>query len=322
MGTVTFEEVPQKWLVSTGSWADMGVALGRDSPAAILQTEHYRSDQYYEEIPGVSVDESEIIDLVDGSGISPEVFPELDADVHVMDPNRLIHRFKSLERQDIERIKKNVAPFFGNSTYREIPWHDYRYYTVYEAFGKLAQMFQQQERYKAFAKLHKELQQKIDKNLPTGQRPTVAMVWAGNEPEKFLPYLIGQGTSCKQWRDLEVRDALAMAGRTGTYAGGGSLDYESLLAIDPDALLIRGHAGLSAKQFQNTFVEFMINHPIASELRAVKNRNVFRAGTFFQGPIINLVLTERAANQLYPDAFSGVKLYDPQRVADIVHGRF
>lgn len=66
----------------------------------------------------------------------------------------------------------------------------------------------------------------------------------------------------------------------------------------------------------------MKNHPVGSKLQAVNNGQVFRGGPFYQGPIVNLVLTERAANQLYPDAFSGVQLYDPQRVSDIVHGRF
>jgi iron complex transport system substrate-binding protein len=326
VGKITFEEVPTKWLASTGSWADMGLALGRDPPSGMWQVEHYFTQPYYEEIPDISVDKSEIIDLVDGGGVSPEVFYEIAADVHVMDPIRMINRFKSFERTDIERIKKTVAPFFGNYLQDDdYAWHDYPYYTLYEAFGKLAQVFQQQERYKAFAKLHKEVQQTIETSLPTGKHPSVALLFASsNKPEKLFPYTIDKkGTSHKQWRDLEVRDAFADTSVKDAHApSGGIIDYETLLAIDPDVLMLRGHERQTAKQFQKTVVEFMMNHPVASELSAVKQGNVFRGGPFFQGPIQNLVLTERAANQLYPDAFSGVTLYDPQHVADIVHGRF
>jgi hypothetical protein len=54
-------------------------------------------------------------------------------------------------------------------------------------------------------------------------------------------------------------------------------------------------------------------------LSAVEAGNVHRAGGFYQGPIINLSLTERAARQLYPGEFdASERLYDRQRVADIV----
>ncbi|HET7323534.1 MAG TPA: ABC transporter substrate-binding protein [Halococcus sp.] len=321
MGEVTFEEVPKKWLANNGSWADMGVALGHDLPKGVWLTDRYIT-RYYEAIPGVSVDKSGMIDLY-SDGVSKEVFYETAADVHVMDPNFILNRFKGLERADIEGIRKNVAPFFGNSIFsRGYPWHDYRYYSLYEAFGKLAAVFQQRERYQAFSNLHEDFQQTIEKSLPD-ERPSVAILWAsGNEPETFLPYLIDKGTSYKQWRDLKVRDALAETDVKGFHSSRGQIDYETLLAIDPDVLLLRGHEQQTKKEFQNTVVKFMKNHPVASELSAVKHRRVFRGGPLYQGPITNLVLTERAANQLYPDAFSDVQLYDPQWVSAIVNGDF
>lgn len=85
-------------------------------------------------------------------------------------------------------------------------------------------------------------------------------------------------------------------------------------------LLLRGHEGKTAKEFQNTVVAFMKNHPIASDLTAVKQGKVFQGGPLYQGPTTNLVLTERGANQLYPDAFEGVTLFDRQHVADIING--
>src|SRR5699024_3829125 len=226
----------------------------------------------------------------------------------------------------IEQISTNVAPFFGNTIHSgHYPWHDYRYYTMYEAFEKLSQVFQQQERYNAFAELHTEFLRTIETNLPDGNHPSVAIIKSGrNEPEKFKPLTIDEnGTSFKQWHDLEVHDAFADTNVNDYHATGtGYIDYESLLEIDPDMLMIRAHEQQTAKQFRNTVVEFMKNHPVASELDAVKKGHVFRGGPYFQGPIQKLVLTERAANQVYPDAFDGVKLYDPQRVSDIVRGRF
>jgi len=58
---------------------------------------------------------------------------------------------------DVEEIASTVAPFVGNLIFRRSDeWHDYRYYTLYEAFKTVAEVFQQQERYEAFSELHTE----------------------------------------------------------------------------------------------------------------------------------------------------------------------
>jgi hypothetical protein len=64
----------------------------------------------------------------------------------------------------------------------------------------------------------------------------------------------------------------------------------------------------------------------------VKNDRFYPGGTAFQGPIFNLFQIEIAAKQIYPDEFgefNGVgetpedeRLFDRQRVADIVNGDF
>lgn len=64
-------------------------------------------------------------------------------------------------------------------------------------------------------------------------------------------------------------------------------------------------------------VEFLGSHATASALTAVKNGDVYRGGGLCQGPITNLVLTERTARQVYD--FDG-ELFDRQRVADTVDG--
>lgn len=318
VGEVTFEAVPKTWVANNGSWADMGVALNVDPPKGVWLTSRYHT-QYYDGIPDVSVDKSGMVNLYN-DGVSKEVFYELDGDVHVIDPNFLLNRYKGWKQKDIDEIRENIAPFFGNSIFsRGYQWHGYRYYTLYEAFEKLSQVFQRQDRYKAFAKLHDEFQQTVQSHLPPkSERPAVAILWAsGDQPESFLPYLISEGTSFKQWRDLKVQDALAETDVKDFHASRGKIDYETLLEIDPDVLLLRGQEAKTAEEFQNTVVKFMNNHEVGSSLTAVKNDMVFRGGPLYQGPITNLVVTQRAASQLYD---VDEQLFDPQRVADIVNG--
>jgi iron complex transport system substrate-binding protein len=322
MGEVTFESVPTTWVANNGSWADMGAALGIEPPKALWLPERYHT-QYYEGIPGVSVDKSGMTRLFgDGGGVSKEPYYQLDGDVHIQDPNFLLNRAKGWKQADIDEITKNVAPFFANSVFsRQYDWHEgYRYYTLYEAFGKLAQVFKREEQYRAFSSLHGELQSKLSGVVPpAGERPAVAILWAtGNQPDSFLPYLINEGTSFKQWRDLKVRDALAETSVTDFHSSRAAIDFETLLEIDPEMLLLRGHEDQTANQFQNTVVRFLKNHEVASTLTAVENGDVYRGGPLYQGPIANLVLTERAARQVY-----GVSkpLFDRRRVADIVQGK-
>ncbi|WP_327053836.1 ABC transporter substrate-binding protein [Halomicrococcus gelatinilyticus] len=323
VGEVTFESVPETWVANNGSWADMGAALGVEPPKAVWLPSRYRT-KYYDEIPGVSVDKSGM-QALSNDGVSKELFYQLDGDVHVIDPNFLKNRFKGWEQSDVDEIEKNIAPFFGNSIFSTgYEWHDdYPYLSLYEAFEKLSKVFQRQQRYEQFAALHEEFQSKVSEVVPSSksERPSVAIVWAGgDEPEGFYPYVIGEGTSFKQWRDLKVKDALGNSDVKDFHATRGQIDYETLLEVDPDVLLCRGHEAKTAEEFQNTVVSFLENHSTASALTAVTNGDVYRGGPLYQGPIINLVVTERAARQVYPDAMGDRKLFDRQRVADVVNG--
>ncbi|ELZ33983.1 ferrichrome-binding protein [Halogeometricum pallidum JCM 14848] len=322
VGTVEFDSVPQTWVANNGSWADMGVALGVEPPKGVWLTSRYHT-QYYDEIPNVSVDKSGMVDLY-SDGVSKEVFYQLDGDVHVIDPNFLLNRYKGWEQADVDEISQKVAPFFGNSIFsRGYEWHkDYPYLTLYEAFEKLSQVFQRQDRYEAFSSLHEQFQSNVASVVPSAKsdRPAVAVLWAtGDEPESFLPYVISEGTSFKQWRDLKVRDALAETDVKDFHKSRGKIDYETLLEIDPDVLLLRGHESKTAQEFQNTVVQFMKDHQTASALTAVQNGDVYRGGPLYQGPISNLVVTERGAKDLYG---AEGKLFDRQRVSDIVNGNF
>ncbi|MCG1001864.1 MULTISPECIES: ABC transporter substrate-binding protein [Halobacterium] len=321
MGEVEFDAVPETWVANNGSWADMGVALGREPPEAVWLANRYHT-RYYDDIDGVSVDASGMTSLYQG-GVDKELFYSLDADVHVIDPNFLLNRFSGWNQSDIDEIEDGVGPFFGNSIFsRGYGWHeDYQYYTLYEAFEKLAQVFQRTERYEAFESLHDDFQSNVSDVVPAeSERPSVAIMWAaGDEPTSFSPYLISEGTSFKQWRDLQVNDALANTDVRDFHASRAEVDFETLLEIDPDVLLLRGQEAKTAEEFQNTVVSFLEDDTTASDLTAVQNGDIYRGGPLYQGPITNLVLTERGAQQLYD---VDEELFDRERVANIVNGDF
>ncbi|WP_135852253.1 ABC transporter substrate-binding protein [Halorussus salinus] len=326
VGEVTFERTPETFVTYEPGYADMGVALGRaDGLAAVGFKSRYHT-RYYGELDGVSVSKEDLTQLYQ-SGVDEELFYSLDADVHLIDPNWLTQNSAfGLDQSDVERVSENVAPFVGNTVFRRTDgWHDYRYYSMYEAFEKVAEVFRETERYEAFEQFHDSVIADVQSKLPASkERPSAALVWAGkNEPEEFTPYyLSGKGTNKKQFRDLGVHDTLAntdIAAHSSSDTG--KIDYESLLEIDPEVLLIRGHESQSAEEFRNTVVQYMKDHEVASELAAVKNDEVFRGGPIYEGPIQNLFLTERFAHDLYPDIYSG-ELFDRRELAAIVTGDY
>jgi len=320
MGSVEFDSVPETWVANNGSWADMGIALGLEPPEGVWLTGRYHT-QYYDEIPGVNVDKSDMISLYQGS-VDREIFYELEADVHVIDPNFLLNRFKGWEQSDVDEVAESVGPFFGNSIFSTgYGWHeDYRYYSLYEAFEKLAAAFQERERYEAFVELHEEFQSDVSRVVPDDEsaRPAVAIMWAsGDEPEEFSPYLVSEGTSFKQWRDLGVRDALAETDVQDFHNDRSRIDFETLLEIDPEILLFRGQEAKTRSAFEDTVVSHLEGHQTARALTAVQNGDVYRGGGLYQGPITNMVLTERGASQVYG---ADTELFDRERVAEIVAG--
>jgi iron complex transport system substrate-binding protein len=321
VGTVTFDDVPETWVPYTGDYADMGVALGQAEGLSAIGVRARYGAHLYDELDGVSVDKGELTQLwQDGTG--KEVFYELDADVHLVDPNFMVNRLQ-WSRGDVEEITSNVAPFVGNTVFTRVyDWHDYSYYSLYEAFEKVAQVFQQRERYEAFRAYHDDVLADVQSRLPA-ETPDVAVLYpAGVPPESFYPYLVGDGTQSKHWRDLNVGDALAKHDVTDAQAGGGTVDYETLLEIDPDALAIRLQGEITPAYFDEKIRSHLESHEVASQLTAVQNDRVVYGGLTYQGPIIHLFQLERAAQGLYPDAFGGEELFDRGRVSDIVTGDF
>lgn len=326
VGDVTFEAVPEQWVAYDGGYCDMAVALGQaDGLLGVGNADRYYT-YVYDELPGVEVDQSVLETYPNVQ--KREQFYELEADIHLYDPEMLINWFDWSD-EDIDEIARQVAPFYGNLIFRRSDgWHDYEYYTLYEAFEKVAAAFQQTDRFEAFERLHDEFIESITSRLPPAQdRPDVFLTFEGTEePETFSPYrLEDKGTSKKQWRDLGARDALEGTDIDNlSTTNRGELDYENLLEIDPDVILVRGHERKSPVEFRETVLAYMQDHPVGSELTAVENGRVYRGGYLNQGPIHNLFLTERGAKQLYPEEFGDVtddtELFDRQRVADIVNG--
>mgnify|MGYP003835524727 CR=1 FL=1 len=318
-GEVEFDDVPETWFPYTGDYADMGVALGQADGLAAIGIRRRFGSHHYDELPGVSVDKSELTQLWQ-DGTDKEVFYEIDADVHLIDPNFMINRIQ-WSQDDVDEITSKVAPFVGNTIFSgSYPWHDYQRYTLYEAFEKVAEIFQERERYEAFEQLHDEVLSTVQSRLPE-ETPSVAVLFPKSvPPEAFYPYVINEGTQSKHWNDLNVGRALAESDVADFHASRGTIDYETLLEVDPDVIAIRQQGRVTEESFREDFVSHMRNHDVASELRAVQNDRVIYGGMTYQGPIINLFQTERAARDLYPDEFGDEQLFDRERVAEIVNG--
>jgi iron complex transport system substrate-binding protein len=323
VGEVTFDAPPKSVAHYFPGYADMAVALGHaDGVNSIGVTDRYHTG-YYDELDGVSLDKSSLTELVGDSGIDAEVFYELDSDLHLIDPRWLTNNeFFGLEESDVEELSTSVAPFIGNVIFRRTDsWHDYPYYTMYEAFEKVAQVHQEQERFEAFARFHDEFIGRVQADLPPeDERPNALLTFAsGDEPETFSPYRISdEGTNKRQFHDLGITDALAGTGIKGLSTNDrGQIDYETMLSVDPDSILVRGHEGKSESEFEGTVLAFMRDHPVASELTAVQEGQVFRGGPIYEGPIQNLFLTERFARNYFPETFSG-ELFDRGALAGVI----
>ncbi|EJN60378.1 ABC transporter substrate-binding protein [Halogranum rubrum] len=338
MGTVEFESVPETWVSYKSGYGDMGIALGVG--AGLVGTdrpqESFRllDERFYSQLPDFELDLSGTTNIrADGESIDKEVFYEVDADLHLMDPN-LPKVYFDWDQTDVDEISENVAPFFGNFIRRprDDAWGDeYERYSLYEAFEKVAQVFQRTERYEAFATLHEEVQTQVEDALPPeSERPSIALMNGGSDPGKGVFYAMDPTTAgyeMKQYRDLGIKNAFEGV-ETGEY---GKTDYETLLQVDPEIIVFHWGVTYEQEAFESRFTEPMVNDEVGQELTAVQEENLYPGGTAEQGPIINLFQTEMLAQQQYPEQFGEYPglgdvpeqtLFDRQRVADIVAGEF
>jgi iron complex transport system substrate-binding protein len=331
MGEVSFESVPERWMAYFSTYGDMAIALGQlEGLEGLIYAENWPLT-FYDHLPDVDVSFDDVPQLMGENGLDKEVFYEMDCDVHLMDPNFVSILDDNWERQDYEEITETAGPIVGNSIRRRgEDWHDYPYYSLYEAFEKIAEVFRQRERYEVFEQVHDDLLSTVQSRLPKKRdRPTVGLLSINSNFEKgaFYAYPIHGGNGHKQYRDLRMRGAFDDVIQ-GSYA---EWDYEQLLTVDPDALVFQyGFSHVSAEEFERR-MDAMRADPVGRQLSAVKNDRLYRGGTSYQGPIVNLFQTEAAAKQFYPETFgewNGIetlsdpseRLFDYQRVADAVRG--
>jgi len=334
VGTVKFDSVPEKAAVYSNHDADYLVSLGQSDAITSLGFPENASAGYYDELPGVSLDPSNLTKLYN-DGVDKEVFFELDSDIHHIDPV-WITGWSAFDESDIEEIESNVAPFFANYHSRthiapeSAP--DYQFYTIWELVDKYAQVYQVPERGEKLKAVRDEMLEDIRAELPPEEeRPEVGVVWYDRKKESFWVYhLKSPGFQNAHTRPLRANDALSEfpSGPRSGWSDGALIDMEAMLEADPDVLL-QFSDWLAPGDATDAFFA-LDDHPVGQELTAVQNDRLYAGGDAFQGPIINIFQIELTAKQIYPDLFGQPPepentsklgdMFDTQRVADIVNG--
>jgi ABC-type Fe3+-hydroxamate transport system substrate-binding protein len=336
MGEVTFEQVPEDVFTILTHHADMALSLGYgDDINAMHAPGYYQTlyEKFTHHLDGVSHDWE---GLYSSWPPTKERLYELDSDVHLADPAK-VSTAEGWDDGDIEDVRRDVAPWFGNTfsdTHQEPPesWADeYQYYTLWEIFGNVADVFQEIARYEALASVHDELIDDIESGLPAqSERPSAAMVLFSTSDDSMWGYQLNQpGYYAAHTRPLGATDALSDA----VGDGNAEIDAEVLLEADPDVLLVLGP--MSEYHDIADIRANLADDEVTAEISAVQNDRVYTQGARNQGPLLNLFQLEMTAKQLYPDRFgewpgyeSGPypeihedeQLFDRQRVADIVKG--
>jgi iron complex transport system substrate-binding protein len=330
-GSTTFESAPKTYATSGGAWTDFGFAFGSE-PTAMSRIEPYPT-RYYDLLPGVTFDTSGMTNLGDPGAYNKEQFYELDVDTLLMD-KILINSYAGWETQDFEEIEENVAPFCGS--YVRGSWagealgieFSFPYYTLTEAVELTGDLFQNQARAEAWVSLHESFRSDLQSQAPSAS-PSIGLLYSASKPADgtFMvtdPTLPGVAT--RQYRTFGVENAFVDVNLTD----GWKTDYEGMLEADPEYLFFDSTLSMGREEFEKRFVTPLEESAVGSELTAVQEGNIFRGGGRYQGPIINLFVIEVLAKQLYPEQFdefttfddiaSGGKLFDRQRVADIING--
>jgi iron complex transport system substrate-binding protein len=342
VGEVEFEEVPETWLAEfQDAYGDMAVALGQ---ADGNKTQTLGRFKLWYDLLGIEFDADFPSTWNDG-GYSKEVFFELDPDVNLNDPNLLMQWDSNFKESDLEAVAENTGPFFScynrrvNTEWQLEAGYPDRAPTMLEAFEKVGEVFKQEERAAAFVELHEEVQTEVQSKLEGVEPAEIGLINGGSDMKKGEFYPLDPtrgGYEMKHFRDLNVEDGFADI-NDDVY--GGTIDYEELLEVDPDILVVHWDivndlegGGWNPEMFRTNRIEPMKNDPIGQELTAVQNDNVIPGAYPEQGPIVNLFSTEVTAQTLYPEQFGEFsweqypevpkenQLFDRDRVRDIVNG--
>ncbi|WP_440767318.1 ABC transporter substrate-binding protein [Natronorubrum sp. DTA7] len=337
-GCTTYESVPETFVAYQAAWGEIGFILTGNEPVGLSAPSYYPT-YFYDALPGVEFDTDKVSRLVSEDWkFLKERFYEVDPDVILMD-NNIAKSYSDWDDGDIAEIEDNVAPM--QASYARRPWPDkheeYPFYTLYECLGKAAEIFQvEEERFDPLKTIYDDLVAQIQNETPD-EPLTIGYMNANPAEETFnvwKPALPGyQG---EVLRNIGVEDAFA-----GEYPEGVDVydtDYEGILEVDPDIIVIK--SGMGVHDFQGyesfqAFIDEMAEHPVGSQLSAVQDRQVYAGGSIEHGPVQSLFIHEVVAKQLYPEqlgelmweTYSTVKeipeeehLFDRQRVADIING--
>ncbi|WP_134671713.1 ABC transporter substrate-binding protein [Halorussus marinus] len=327
----TFEEVPETYGVVSGPMLDIGMALGIH-PSATTGLE--RAPFKFYDLLDLEFDESQVVKLASDaeSGYDKENFYTANADVWLI-PRSTLSRFTNWDESDYQEIESQTGPFLGTPL-RFAPTaavsDDPNPYTLYDAFEKIATVFQRQKRFRAWRSLHDDLMSTIEEGLPPeDERPTVAAIWRGVRPDsgqfRVAP-LHRLGNNTKSYYRVGLRDAFE-----GQYPDG-PIGYEELLRADPDYIGAVGALTFSThEQFVTNVVEPFENNENGQDLTAVQEGNVIRSSGQYMGPIVDMFSTEAVAKMVYPEEFGEwpgpvgelseeEQLFDRQRVLDIING--
>ncbi|MFC7194370.1 ABC transporter substrate-binding protein [Halosimplex aquaticum] len=264
-------------------------------------------------------------------GFDKEAFYEIDADIHLIDPNTITTADDAWDGSDVAEIESNVGALFGKSNGRDRGWNSEYLVPMYDLLERYARVFDERDRYDELAAVHEEVQSAVASRLPPeSERPSVGVLLGGSDPAAgtfYLSRITEAGSRHKHYRDLAIDDAFADLDFGGeTFIEG---DYETLLEVDPDVLLFDNHLpGVSrslaiegTETWRTDHVAEMKRNAAGSDLTAVSAGRVYPAGMGEQGPITNLFNTEALGKQLYPEQFpEDERLFDRQRIVDIVNG--
>jgi len=334
MGEVTFDQVPETAVLFDDVWADHLVAIGQHDKIIATGRPGGYFTGFYDQLPGVSFDTEDLTPMW-SDGLSKELFYELDADVHHLDPCRWLSFDSGWDRADFEEVSDNVAPFFcnrfsrANSDPPEGECRDsYEYYNVWALAEKFSRAYQVENRGERLREVREEMVAEIrDRIPPADDRPTVALVVYNADEKTFGTYEInGPGFAKAHYRPLEPVGAFADSDKT--YANDYSdVDLEEMLEVDPDVII--HHWDIEPSDRFDAMLD-LEDDPVGSELTAIRNDRVYVGGTPMQGPIFNLFQLENAAQQIYPEEFGEFRgatetpedqqLFDRERVADIING--
>ncbi|QFU84824.1 ABC transporter substrate-binding protein [Natronorubrum aibiense] len=345
VGCREFERVPESVTTYNMGWADMVISLGHGEK---LRTNRIDAPELFYEPFGLDLD-PDWPALWQSSGYSKEVFYELDPDAFLLDPNMVEAWDDNWDESDTEEIESNVAPFFGCHNRRtESDWqHDMGYPenapSMLETLEILGTVFDERERADAWLTLHEAVQSEVQPRVPpTEDRPSVALINSGSEPQKGTFYVLDlddPGYEKKSYRDLGAVNAFEGV-ETGQH---GETDYETMLSVDPDIICVHwgittgsttfdGDGAFDSEAFREQFIAPMENDPTGCRLTAVQNGRVYPGAEGEQGPLVNLLNTEVTARSLYPGEFGALdldaplevpeeeQLFDRQRIADIING--